>query len=107
MQICYYYNNKVRPYRFNKCVKHKGKSTVIEKNTMAISLFEHNETTHYAAFSIIKKARKAATVSSIGIGKAFIGFNLCENNLKNLIFSSSEYVFKTRLESVSALTDGY
>ena len=76
---------------------------------MAISLFEHNETAYYAALSMMKKAGKAAIVHPTGTGKSFIGFKLCEDNSNKKIcwLSPSEYIFKTQLENLSAVSDGY
>ncbi len=76
---------------------------------MAISLFEHNETAYYAALSMMKKVGKAAIVYPTGTGKSFIGFKLCEDNPNKKIcwLSPSEYIFKTQLENLSAVSDGY
>lgn len=76
---------------------------------MAISLFEHNETAYYAALSMMKKTGKAAIVHPTGTGKSFIGFKLCEDNPNKKIcwLSPSEYIFKTQLENLSAVSDGY
>ena len=74
---------------------------------MAISLFEHNETAYYAALSMMKKTGKAAIVHPTGTGKSFIGFKLCEDNPNKKIcwLSPSEYIFKTQLENLSAVSD--
>ena len=76
---------------------------------MAISLFEHNETAYYAALSMMKKTVKAAVVHPTGTGKSFIGFKLCEDNPDKRIcwLSPSEYIFKTQLENLSAVSSGY
>lgn len=76
---------------------------------MAISLFEHNETAYYAALSMMKKTGKAAIVHPTGTGKSFIGFKLCEDNPDKRIcwLSPSEYIFKTQLENLSAVSSGY
>ena len=76
---------------------------------MAISLFEHNETAYYAALSMMKKSGKAAIVHPTGTGKSFIGFKLCEDNPNKKIcwLSPSEYIFKTQLENLSAVSDDY
>ena len=76
---------------------------------MAISLFEHNETAYCAALSMMKKTGKAAIVHPTGTGKSFIGFKLCEDNPNKKIcwLSPSEYIFKTQLENLSAVFDGY
>ena len=76
---------------------------------MAISLFEHNETAYNAALSMMQKTGKAAIVHPTGTGKSFIGFKLCEDNPDKKIcwLSPSEYIFKTQLENLSAVSDGY
>ena len=76
---------------------------------MAISLFEHNETAYYAALSMMQKTGKAAIVHPTGTGKSFIGFKLCEEHPDKTIcwLSPSEYIFKTQLENLSAVSDGY
>ena len=76
---------------------------------MAISLFEHNETAYYAALSMMKKVGKAAIVYPTGTGKSFIGFKLCEDNPNKKIcwLSPSEYIFKTQLDNLSAVSNGY
>ena len=76
---------------------------------MAISLFGHNETAYYAALSMMKNTGKAAIVHPTGTGKSFIGFKLCEDNPNKKIcwLSPSEYIFKTQLENLSAVSDGY
>lgn len=76
---------------------------------MAISLFEHNETAYYAALSMMKNTGKAAIVHPTGTGKSFIGFKLCEDNPNKKIcwLSPSEYIFKTQIENLSAVSDGY
>ena len=76
---------------------------------MAISLFEHNATAYHAALSMMQKTGKAAIVHPTGTGKSFIGFKLCEDNPNKKIcwLSPSEYIFKTQLENLSAVSDGY
>ena len=76
---------------------------------MAISLFEHNETAYYAALSMMKKTGKAAIVHPTGTGKSFIGFKLCEDNPNKKIcwLSPSEYIFKTQLENLADVSEGY
>ena len=76
---------------------------------MAISVFAHNETADCAALSMMKKTGKAAIVHPTGTGKSFIGFKLCEDNPNKKIcwLSPSEYIFKTQLENLSAVSDGY
>ncbi len=76
---------------------------------MAISLFEHNETAYHAALSMMEKTGKAAIVHPTGTGKSFIGFKLCEDypDKKICWLSPSEYIFKTQLENLSSVADGY
>ena len=76
---------------------------------MAISLFPHNETAYNAAISMMEETGKAAIVHPTGTGKSFIGFKLCEDNPNKKIcwLSPSEYIFKTQLENLSAVSDGY
>ena len=58
---------------------------------------------------MMKKEGKAAIVHPTGTGKSFIGFKLCEDNPNKKIcwLSPSEYIFKTQLENLSAVSDGY
>ena len=76
---------------------------------MAISLFPHNETAYNAAISMMEETGKAAIVHPTGTGKSFIGFKLCEDNPNKKIcwLSPSEYIFKTQLENLSAVSNGY
>ena len=76
---------------------------------MAISLFPHNETAYHAALSMMQKTGKAAIVHPTGAGKSFIDFKLCEEhpNKKICWLSPSEYIFKTQLENISAVSNGY
>lgn len=76
---------------------------------MAISLFEHNETAYNAALSMMEETGKAAIVHPTGTGKSFIGFKLCEDNPNKKIcwLSPSEYIFKTQLENLAAVSSGY
>ena len=48
--------------------------------SMAIRLFEHNQTAYNAAAAIIAKTSKAAVMHPTGIGKSLIGFKLYEDN---------------------------
>lgn len=76
---------------------------------MAISLFPHNATAYHAALSMMQKTGKAAIVHPTGTGKSFIGFKLCEEHPDKTIcwLSPSEYIFKTQLENISAVSNGY
>ncbi len=77
--------------------------------TMAISLFEHNQTAYEAAMAMLSETGKAAVIHPTGTGKSFIGFKLCEEHPKALVcwLSPSEYIFKTQIENLKAVTDGY
>lgn len=76
---------------------------------MHISLFEHNEKAYKSALKTLKIAGKAAIIHPTGSGKSFIAFKLCEDNPEKTIcwLSPSEYIFKTQLENLSAVTNGY
>ncbi len=74
-----------------------------------IDLFEHNRITYESAVAMLEKTGKAAIVHPTGTGKSFIGFKLCEDNPDKVIcwLSPSEYIFKTQLENLKAVSDGY
>ena len=76
---------------------------------MAIRLFEHNRQAYEAAVAMLSKKEKAAIIHPTGTGKSFIGFQLCEDNPDKTIcwLSPSEYIFKTQLENLAAVSDGY
>ena len=52
---------------------------------------------------------KAAIIHPTGTGKSFIGFKLCEDHPDNTIcwLSPSEYIFKTQLENLAKVSNGY
>lgn len=74
-----------------------------------IELFEHNKTAYDSARSMLCDVGKAAIVHPTGTGKSFIGFKFCEDNPDRTVcwLSPSEYIFKTQLENLAALSDGY
>ena len=76
---------------------------------MGISLFMHNQTAYEAAMAMLSKTGKAAVIHPTGTGKSFIGFKLCEEHPKASVcwLSPSEYIFKTQIENLKAVTGGY
>ncbi len=76
---------------------------------MSISLFEHNETAYRSALTMLRITGKTAIVHPTGTGKSFIGFKLCEDNPDRKVcwLSPSEYIFKTQLENLATVSDGY
>lgn len=76
---------------------------------MAVTLFSHNETAYRRAVKMLSGKGKAAIVHPTGTGKSFIGFKLCEDNPDKTIcwLSPSEYIFKTQLENLAAVSGGY
>lgn len=76
---------------------------------MGISLFMHNQTAYEAAMAMLSETGKAAVIHPTGTGKSFIGFKLCEEHPKVSVcwLSPSEYIFKTQIENLKAVTGGY
>ena len=76
---------------------------------MAVTLFRHNEKAYRNALKMLSEKGKAAIVHPTGTGKSFIGFKLCEEHPDKTVcwLSPSEYIFKTQLENLSAVSDGY
>ena len=76
---------------------------------MSIQLFSHNQTAYCAALEMLQETGKAAIVHPTGTGKSFIGFKLCEDFPKSTVcwLSPSEYIFKTQVENLKAVSDGY
>lgn len=72
-------------------------------------LFSHNLTAYCAAVDMLAETGKAAIIHPTGTGKSFIAFKLCEDNLNKRILwlSPSEYIFKTQLENLKAVSKGY
>lgn len=58
---------------------------------------------------MLHETGKAAIVHPTGTGKSFIGFKLCEvfPNATVCWLSPSEYIFKTQIENLKAVSDGY
>lgn len=76
---------------------------------MSMQLFEHNQTAYNAVVVMLAETGKAAVIHPTGTGKSFIGFKLCEDNpdKKILWLSPSDYIFKTQLENLAAVSDGW
>ncbi|MBQ9806472.1 MAG: Helicase associated domain protein, partial [Clostridia bacterium] len=76
---------------------------------MGIQLFSHNQAAYLAALEMLHETGKAAIVHPTGTGKSFIGFKLCEEFPKSMVcwLSPSEYIFKTQIENLKAVSDGY
>ena len=75
---------------------------------MAVSLFKHNREAYEAALSMLHSCGKAAIVHPTGTGKSFIGFKLCEDFPESTVcwLSPSEYIFKTQIENLKAVSGG-
>lgn len=76
---------------------------------MGIYLFEHNQTAYESALSLLAETGKAAVIHPTGTGKSFIGFKLCEDNPNDTVcwLSPSEYIFKTQIQNLKAVSDNY
>lgn len=76
---------------------------------MGILLFEHNLSAYNSAIKMMEDSGKAAIIHPTGTGKSFIGFKLCEDNPdKNICWlSPSDYIFKTQIENLKNVSDGY
>jgi len=76
---------------------------------VGINLFKHNADAYASALSMLSETGKAAIVHPTGTGKSFIGFKLCEDHSDKTVcwLSPSEYIFKTQLENLRAVSDGY
>ena len=74
-----------------------------------INLFPHNLTAYESAVEMLAETGKAAIIHPTGTGKSFIAFKLCEDNAKSRVLwlSPSEYIFKTQIENLKAVSDGY
>lgn len=74
-----------------------------------IDLFPHNLTAYESAVEILAETGKAAIIHPTGTGKSFIAFKLCEDNASKRVLwlSPSEYIFKTQIENLKAVSDGY
>ncbi len=73
-----------------------------------IELYEHNQTAYDSAAAMLAQVGKAAVIHPTGTGKSFIGFKLCEEKAgaKVCWLSPSEYIFRTQLENLKAVTGG-
>lgn len=76
---------------------------------MAINLYKHNEEAYNSALKMLNMKGKAAVIHPTGTGKSFIGFKLCENFPEKTVcwLSPSDYIFKTQLENLKRVADGY
>ena len=76
---------------------------------MSISLYKHNEDAYDAAIEMLAETGKAAIVHPTGTGKSFIGFKLCADHPSAMVcwLSPSEYIFKTQIENLKAVSGGY
>ena len=74
-----------------------------------IDLFEHNRTAYDSAVSLLSETGKAAVIHPTGTGKSFIGFKLSEDHPDKVIcwLSPSEYIFRTQLENLAKMSDGW
>lgn len=74
-----------------------------------ISLFEHNQIAYQAAVEMLEETGKAAVIHPTGTGKSFIGFKFCEQHPDKRIYwlSPSSYIFKTQLEALEEVANGY
>ena len=76
---------------------------------MSIKLFEYNQTAYEVALNLMKETGKAAVIHPTGTGKSFIGFKLCEEFPESSVcwLSPSEYIFKTQIENLKSVSDGF
>ena len=76
---------------------------------MALDLFKHNLDAYNRAVAMLAETGKAAVIHPTGTGKSFIGFKLCEDNPDKTIcwLSPSDYIFKTQLENLAEVSDGW
>lgn len=76
---------------------------------MALQLFAHNQEAYEAAVELLAETSKAAIIHPTGTGKSFIGFRLCADHPNERVcwLSPSEYIFKTQIENLAAVADGY
>lgn len=76
---------------------------------MAINLYKHNEEACNSTLKMLNMNGKAAVIHPTGTGKSFIGFKLCENFPEKTVcrLSPSDYIFKTQLENLKRVADGY
>lgn len=76
---------------------------------MKMNLFSHNEEAYRSALCMLEECGKAAVVHPTGTGKSFIGFKLCEEHPDKRIcwLSPSEYIFKTQIENLKNVSDGW
>lgn len=58
---------------------------------------------------MLTETGKAAIIHPTGTGKSFIAFKLCEDNAEKRVLwlSPSEYIYKTQVENLKAVSNGY
>ncbi len=80
-----------------------------EWEQLALKLFKHNEDAYRASVKMLNEKGKAAVIHSTGTGKSFIAFKLCDDNMDKTIcwISPSEYIFKTQLENIKAVSEDF
>ena len=76
---------------------------------MALDLFPHNAEAYDAVVKMLQEKGRAAVIHPTGTGKSFIAFKLCEDNREKTIcwISPSEYIFRTQLENLAAVSEDY
>ena len=76
---------------------------------MALDLFSHNAEAYDAVVKMLQEKGRAAVIHPTGTGKSFIAFKLCEDNRDKTIcwISPSEYIFRTQLENLAAVSEDY
>ena len=74
---------------------------------MALDLFPHNAEAYEASVKMLQERGKAAVIHPTGTGKSFIAFKLCDDNRDKTVcwLSPSEYIFKTQIENLRAVSD--
>ena len=93
----------------SKTLCETAKHTVFFVLRNMIDLFPHNLTAYESAVEMLAETGKAAIIHPTGTGKSFIAFKLCADNedKRVLWLSPSEYIFKTQVENLKAVSDGY
>ena len=76
---------------------------------MSVALYEHNQKAYDAALTLMDETGKAAVIHPTGTGKSFIGFKLAEEHpdLRICWLSPSEYIYKTQVENLKAVSGGF
>lgn len=76
---------------------------------MPTSLYPHNQKAYEQAVSLLNKTGKAAIIHPTGSGKSFVAFKLAEEHPEACVcwLSPSSYIYKTQLENLKAVANGY